>query len=118
MAVTDLTYGRQLQKLEDTWRALPEEEQPHLVVFMGMLSYKVIAVCDTEQEANEVLALCVVCTVIASLAKNTRKQRISRNLGLGMAIPGYTRNAYPHDFQVRTQASLDRLTDAILSSYH
>ena len=56
MAVRNIT-SREYEKLEPIWSALPEDEQPHLVVFMGILGYKVVAVCDTEDEAQEVLAL-------------------------------------------------------------
>lgn len=101
MAVTHLEPGyRELERLEDEWRALPNEEQPYLVVFFGLLSYKVLAVCDTERDADIMLGYWQ-----------------DRAKAGNCAVKSYTRDASPHDFQVRQQWDLDALTHAILSSY-
>lgn len=96
------------RRQEEAWRALPESEQPYLVVFFGMLGYEVVAVCDTEEEANEVLLYWQVCAVLGNLGGGGR---------YGLRLKGWTRCVSPHDLQVRQQHDLDALTRAILESY-
>lgn len=84
------------REAEEEWR----REGTFLVVFFGMLSYRVLTEHKDEAAAEETLAW------IQKWAKRG-----------GLVIPSFTRDAVPHDFQVRTQQSLDELTKAILSSY-
>lgn len=109
MAVRELTDSERVRnyEIEAEWRALPESEQPFLVCFMGLMGYGILAVCDTEEEAEEVLACYVLCTTLPRLASPRRYMR----------QPGWTREASPHDYQVRQQFDLDALTRAILGSY-
>lgn len=90
---------------EQQWR----DEGKYLVTFFGILDLKIVAVCDTEEEATEVCTLWQICATLGSLATG--------NADLGMRVPGFTRHAYPHDFDVRTQDDIDALTKAILGSY-
>lgn len=106
MTVTtpQLSHHRRREE-EQQWR----DDGKFLVTFFGMLGYEIVAVCDTEEEATEVCTLWQICATLGSLAKG--------NADLGMRVPGWTRHAYPWDFDVRTQDDLDSLTRAILESY-
>lgn len=115
MAVREITH-RQYEKLEPEWSALPEDEQPRLVVYFGMLGYKVVAACDTQAEAEEVLACWQVAATIFGIAGQPNPDRRGLS-GKGLPVPGWTRAALPSDFDIRTQADLDAVTKAILESY-
>lgn|SRR5690242_9264928 len=109
MAVTtpQLPHHRRREE-EQQWL----EEGKFLVTFFGMLGYEILAVCDTEEEANEVCALWKIASTLATLSHPMRRWRER-----GLHLKGWTRCVSPHDIDVRTQADLDHLTDAILSSY-
>lgn len=72
-----------------------------LVVYFGMMGYKVLSEHETEEEAAVALA----------------EWQAYADDPTPLALPGWTRDAYAHDFDVRTQADLDALTRAILDSY-
>lgn len=121
--VQPLDYHEE-QAREKAHRALPEKEQPHMLVYMGMLDYKVISVHESEAEAEAALeAMSARCDALnqhleewlatpSHLRKSYEQERPPT-----MAVPGMTRQAHGHDFQVRTQGSLDHLTAAIQSCY-
>jgi hypothetical protein len=81
---------------EQRWR----DEGTYLVVCFGMLSYRVVSEHSNEKAANGSL----------KWWQNHAKEG-------GLHVLPLSRNVDAHDFQVRTQQSLDELTKAILGSY-
>lgn len=111
MAITEFPTGyNDDRKLEAEWRTLSQDEQPYLVVYFGMLGYQILAVCDTEPEAEEVLTVWTVCAVLGNLGGGSK-------YGNGLRLKGWTRCVSPHDLQIRQQWDLDDLTSAIIGSY-
>jgi hypothetical protein len=74
--------------------------KPYVVVFFGMLSYRILSEHDTKGEA------------IAELRRIRSEQH-----RMVAAAAGYTRDPHPHDFDVRTPDDLEALTRAILETY-
>jgi hypothetical protein len=77
-----------------------DPERPYLVVYFGILDYGILSEHATRAEAR------------AALREVQRAARTTR-----LAVPYYTRDAQPHDFDVRTQAQLDELVRAIHATY-
>jgi hypothetical protein len=84
---------------EDAHRSMEPGEQPYMVVCFGILSYRVIEVCDTRHHAE--------CS-LAVWQEHARRG--------GLAVPHLTDDVSPHDFQVRQQWDLDALVAAILDT--
>lgn len=95
-AMLPLAHPTEEREREEHWR----EEGTYLVVCFGMLSYRVVSEHANEKSANGSL-----------------KWWQDRARKGGMEVLPLSRNVSPHDFQVRTQESLDELTRAILNSY-
>lgn len=107
MLKTQFTYSEEGQ-LEKDQRALPADEQNPQVVYLGMLGYKIMAVADTLEEAEEyLLTLKVACRSNAKLGLYDKGR---------FTLPGWTKDPSEHDFDIRTQAQLDALVEAIKST--
>jgi hypothetical protein len=89
---------------QEAHRALPQGEQPWMVVYMGMLGYDVLWIAQDGSEESKRIAE----TEVEFWAKEFEK---------GMPMPGRTREPHRSDLQIRQQWDLDHLTRAILDSY-
>lgn len=85
-------------------RRRESEPELHLVVLMGMLDYYVMGEFEDEAVAERELAWW--------------QEKARSNVGRpGVSILPVSYHVTEHDFQVRTQKSLDDLVDAIQRSY-
>lgn len=97
------SFGEKRRR-EEAHRALPRDEQPHMVCYMGMLGYKVLWIA--EDGSAESLALA-----------ERERDWWGALCADGFYMLTQTREPYDHEFMVRQQWDLDALTRAILSSY-
>jgi len=88
---------------EEAHRALPQEEQPYMVIFMGMLDYAVLWIGEPGGSEED--------------AKAEMQRWASEMERENFWLLPFTQNPHPGDLQVRQQWSLDSLVAAIQRSY-